>query len=117
MKRHRRTKAEMEAAREVKAETAPVELPVALAQGEAKYLNGIGFKFQWLQDLISKYGLTKIVYIHKFKAFRCFIENRCVDWMDVNDLSKLNGGQDLDNVLLKYQPLEKKRQLIKTSWR
>jgi hypothetical protein len=63
-----------------------------IACDEKTYLIGKEFKFEWLHDLAEQYGFDKFEYLHKFRAFRCYREGRHVDWVDINDLSLINGG-------------------------
>jgi hypothetical protein len=40
-----------------------------------------------------------------------------LDWIDVNDLSLLNGGRRLDEIRLKHQAVSPKRAVIQYAWR
>ena len=84
---------------------------------EREYLLDKGFKFEWLDLLATQYGFNKFEYLHKFKAFRCYQKLKHLDWIDINDLSLLNGGRRLDEILLKHQVVSPKRAVIKYSWR
>ena len=84
---------------------------------ERQYLLSRDFKFEWLDLLAAQYGFDKFEYLHKFKAFRCYREGKHLDWIDINDLSLLNGGRRLDEILLKHQVVSPKRAVIKYSWR
>ena len=91
-----------------KKETPPVEVVC----DEREYLQEKSFKFEWLDLLASQYGFDKFEYLHKFRAFRCYRENKHLDWIDVNDLSLLNGGRRLDEIRLKHQAVSPKRDVI-----
>jgi hypothetical protein len=84
---------------------------------ERQYLLSRDFKFEWLDLLAAQYGFDKFEYLHKFKAFRCYREGKHLDWIDVNDLSLLNGGRRLDEILLKHQAVSPKRAVIQYAWR
>ena len=96
-----------------KKETPPVEVIC----DEREYLQEKSFKFEWLELLASQYGFDKFEYLHKFRAFRCYRENKHLDWIDVNDLSLLNGGRRLDEIRLKHQAVSPKRAVIQYAWR
>jgi hypothetical protein len=81
------------------------------------HLKGVGFDLKWLETLAVEYQLSKLEYVHKFRAFRCYQDDRHVDWVDINDLSLLNGGRRLEEILLKHQPVSLKRAVIKYPWR
>ena len=84
---------------------------------ERQYLLSRDFKFEWLDLLSAQYGFDKFEYLHKFRAFRCYREGKHLDWIDVNDLSLLNGGRRLDEILLKHQAVSPKRAVIQYAWR
>jgi hypothetical protein len=84
---------------------------------ERQYLLSRDFKFEWLDLLAAQYGFDKFEYLHKFKAFRCYREGKHLDWIDINDLSLLNGGRRLDEILLKHQAVSPKRAVIQYAWR
>jgi len=84
---------------------------------ERQYLLSRDFKFEWLDLLAAQYGFDKFEYLHKFRAFRCYREGKHLDWIDVNDLSLLNGGRRLDEILLKHQAVSPKRAVIQYAWR
>lgn len=84
---------------------------------DLKFFKSIGLKPEWLVELANKYGFNKFQYMAKFKAFRCFIDDKNVDWVDVNDLSLLNGGVKITEIRLRHQPLSVDRQVIKLPWR
>lgn len=89
---------------------------IALSKDELKFLDSIGVKTEWLASLANQYGFTKFRYMAKFKAFRCYRENRHVDWIDVNDLALLNGSKQLIQIKQKHQQLPVKRRVIKLPW-
>lgn len=91
--------------------------PVEVVCDEREYLQEKGFKFEWLDLLASQYGFDKFEYLHKFKAFRCYRQDKHLDWIDINDLSLLNGGRRLDEILLKHQAVSPKRAVIQYAWR
>ena len=84
---------------------------------ERQYLLSRDFKFEWLDLLAAQYGFDKFEYLHKFKAFRCYREGKHLDWIDINDLSLLNGGRRLDEIRLKHQTVSPKRAVIQYAWR
>ena len=84
---------------------------------ERQYLLSRDFKFEWLELLAAQYGFDKFEYLHKFRAFRCYREDKHLDWIDVNDLSLLNGGRRLDEIRLKHQTVSPKRAVIQYAWR
>lgn len=84
---------------------------------EKAYLTEKKFKFEWLDSLAEQYAFDKFEYLHKFRAFRCYRENKHLDWIDVNDLSLLNGGRRLDEIRLKHQAVSPKRAVIQYAWR
>jgi hypothetical protein len=110
---------EVEAPVEVKKKGRPKkETPsVEVVCDEQQYLLSRDFKFEWLDLLAAQYGFDKFEYLHKFKAFRCYREGKHLDWIDINDLSLLNGGRRLDEILLKHQAVSPKRAVIQYAWR
>ena len=80
-------------------------------------LKKIGFNFEWLDNLHNEYGFSKFEYVHKFQAFRCYKDDKHVDWIDINDLSLLNGGRALVVILLKHGRVSPKRAVIQYKWR
>jgi|TARA_R110002124_G_scaffold286087_1_gene465882 hypothetical protein len=85
--------------------------------GEREYLSSKGFKFEWLDLLATQYGFNKLEYLHKFKAFRCYRKEKHVDWIDINNVSLLNGGRSIDQILLKHQAVSPKQAVIQYAWR
>jgi hypothetical protein len=88
-----------------------------IACDEKPYLIDLGFKFEWLYDLAEQYGFEKFEYIHKFRAFRCYRAGKHVDWVDINDLSLINGGRRLVEIRLKHQAVSPRRAVIQYPWR
>jgi len=90
---------------------------VELSELDKIFLKGLNFNSEWLASLANQYDFDKFQYLHKFRAFRCYRGNMHVEWISVNDLSLLNGGRPLCEILLKHTPLSDKRQIIKYNWR
>ena len=84
---------------------------------EKAYLTEKKFKFEWLNSLAAQYGFDKFEYLHKFRAFRCYKEDRHLDWVDINDLSLINGGRRLEEIRLKHQAVSPRRAVIQYPWR
>ena len=110
---------EVEAPVEIKKKGRPKKeaLSVEVVCDERQYLLSRDFKFEWLDLLAAQYGFDKFEYLHKFKAFRCYRQGKHLDWIDINDLSLLNGGRRLDEILLKHQAVSPKRAVIQYAWR
>ena len=81
------------------------------------FFSRIGLDIEWLYPIANQYNFNRFQYMSKFKAFRCYRDNKQLDWIDVNDLGLLNGGKELCPILLKHQMLNKKKQVIKLNWR
>jgi hypothetical protein len=81
------------------------------------HLDSIGCQLSWLDKLNEKYGFERFEYIHKFRAFRCYLDGQHVDWVDVNDLALINGHRRLENILLRHMQVDVKRAVIKYPWR
>lgn len=84
---------------------------------EKAYLTQKKFQFEWLDSLAEQYGFDKFEYLHKFRAFRCYREDRHLDWVDINDLSLINGGRRLEEIRLKHQAVSPRRAVIQYPWR
>ena len=84
---------------------------------DAEHFKKIGFDVAWLSKIAEQYKVDRFQYIHKFRAFRVYVNGAHVDWLDVNDAALLNGNRRVENILLKHQPLPKKRQVIQYPWR
>lgn len=103
------------------AESAPVEYQAdfvidGVSPSDESLFDSLGINYRKVLDgLAVKYGFTKFQYMGKFNAFRCYIENNHVDWADINDISRLSGGQDVMNILSKYSKSPKP--VIKMKWR
>lgn len=100
-------------------ETEPeeVKLEVIVSEAELSFLTSIGLESEWLEALASEYGFTKFKYMHKFRAFRCFIGDRNVDWISVNDLGLLHGQRMLTEIKIHHQYLSAQKAIIKLPWR
>ena len=81
------------------------------------YLHDKGFDFKWLNSLAKQYGFDKFEYLHKFRSWRCYKEDRHLDWISVNDLSLINGGKRLVEILLKHQEVSPDKAVIQYHWR
>ena len=81
------------------------------------HLDSIGCQLSWLDKLNEQYGFERFEYIHKFRAFRCYLDGQDVDWIDVNDLALINGHRRLENILLRHMQVDIKRAVIKYPWR
>lgn len=81
------------------------------------HLDSIGCQLSWLDKLNEKYGFERFEYIHKFRAFRCYLDGHHVDWVDVNDLALINGHRRMENILLRHVQVDVKRAVIKYPWR
>ena len=84
---------------------------------EPDHLKSVGFDMDWLGGLADQYQLDKFEYLHKFRAFRCYKGGQHVDWIDINDLSLLNGKRRLEDIRLRHQPISPKRAVINYPWR
>ena len=84
---------------------------------EKAYLTEKKFQFEWLDSLAEQYGFDKFEYLHKFRAFRCYKEDKHLDWVDINDLSLINGGRRLEEIRLKHQAVSPRRAVIQYPWR
>ena len=84
---------------------------------QRSYLDGKDFDFKWLDSLAKQYGFDKFEYLHKFRSWRCYKEDRHLDWISVNDLSLINGGKRLVEILLKHQEVSPKKAVIQYHWR
>ena len=84
---------------------------------EKAYLTQKKFQFEWLDSLAEQYGFDKFEYLHKFRAFRCYKKDRHLDWVDINDLSLINGGRRLEEIRLKHQAVSPRRAVIQYPWR
>ena len=93
------------------------KLEVMITECDMKFFDTIGLKVEWLASLANQYAFTRFEYMHKFKAFRCYRGGKQVDWIDVNDLSLLNGGAHLFEIMQKHQPVEPRRAVINLKWR
>jgi len=90
---------------------------IVITEADKKFFDQIGFDIKWLYPIANQYDFDRFQYMKKFKAFRCYRGNSHIDWISVNDLGLLNVKKDLTEILLKHQPLNKKKQIIKLAWR
>tara|TARA_R110000751_G_scaffold2394_2_gene12546 strand:- start:1176 stop:1565 length:390 start_codon:yes stop_codon:yes gene_type:complete len=90
---------------------------VEIVCDEKAYLTEKKFNFGWLQSLAERYGFDKFEYLHKFRAFRCYRQNKHLDWIDINNLSLINGGRRLEEIRLKHQVVSPARAVIQYPWR
>lgn len=44
----------------------------------------------WLDRIANEYRFDKIEHVPKFAAFRCFQNNRCVEWINYKELANEN---------------------------
>lgn len=89
-----------------------------IADRRAKDLfSALGIKEDWLYSIANQYGFSRLEYISKFKSFRCYLDGRCVDWVSLNDLSKINGGANVIEIRNETRPVEKEKRVIKLKWR
>ena len=88
-----------------------IDIPLACNNSDHEYFEQIGFKPAWLARYMEK-GITSFQYIHKFRAFRCYIDEQHVDWVDINRVALDAGKRELCEILLRYQPIPKDRQVL-----
>jgi hypothetical protein len=93
------------------------KLEVKIDTAGYNQLKSMGVKDEWLVKIARQYNFTKLEYMDKFKSFRCYIGNKCVDWVSVNDLSADNGGGKLVEIINKTRPIDSKKRVIKFAWR
>jgi len=93
------------------------EKNVIVVRDDDGFLDKIGAKQEWLGNLALQYNFDRFEYVHKFRAFRCYRGAQHVEWVDVNELSLLNGGRRLVEIRLKHQPVSKSREIIERPWR
>ena len=75
-----------------KVETIKPKVDIICDKRSRDLFAALGIKEEWLYSIANQYGFSKLEYISKFKSFRCYLGDKCVDWVSLNDLSKLNGG-------------------------
>lgn len=88
------------------------QIPMRVNNSDHIYLEKIGFKEHWLAKYIEEDGIEEFEYIHKFRAFRCYLNGQHVDWIDVNRVALDNGARELCEILLAHQPLPENRKVI-----
>ena len=101
---------------QVKAPKAP-KVSINITKADEAFFKSIGLQVEWLASLANRYDFSRFEYIHKFRAFRCYREDDHVEWIDVNELALSNNKQEITQILQKYQPLQKDKQIIKMLWR
>lgn len=88
------------------------QIPLDANNSDLIYLESIGFKEHWLARYMEDYNIESFEYIHKFRAFRCYLNKRHVDWIDINRVSLDSGERELCEILLPHQPLPQHRKVI-----
>jgi len=88
------------------------QIPMQVNNSDHIYLNSVGFKEAWLGKYMDEDGIEKFEYIHKFRAFRCYIKGQHVDWVDINRIALDNGAREVCEILLSHQPLPQHRKVI-----
>jgi hypothetical protein len=88
------------------------KIPLKCNNSDLKYFDRIGFKEHWLAKYIEEDGIEEFQYIHKFRAFRCYINGMHVDWIDINRVSLDHGQRELCEILLPHQPVASHRKVI-----
>lgn len=84
---------------------------------DEKHFKEINFDLKWLDKIADQYDVEQFQYVHKFRAFRVYVDGAHRDWVDVNDCALLNGHRKVEVIRTKYQPLNKRRQMISYPWR
>lgn len=87
-------------------------IPMKINNSDLIYLNKVGFKEHWLAKYMEDDKIEHFEYIHKFRAFRCYIDGQHVDWIDVNRVALDNGEREVCDILLPHQPLPSHRKII-----
>ena len=100
-----------------KVETIKPKVDIIADKRAKELLASLGIKDDWLYSIANQYGFSKLEYIRKFMSFRCYLGDKCVDWVDLNDLSRLNGGGNVIKIPNKTRPVEKEKKVIKLKWR
>ena len=93
------------------------KLEVKIDKTSYDLMKALGIKDEWIASIANRYGFTKLEYMDKFKAFRCYIDGRCVDWFSLNDLSISNGGGNVVEIINPNRPVDKKKRIINFPWR
>ena len=93
------------------------KIQITITEKDSNFFKSIGFKAEWLASIANQYDFDRFHYVHKFRAFRCYQGNKHLDWISLNDLGLLNIKQELTQTLMKHQPLQKNKQIIKLPWR
>ncbi len=97
--------------------SAKKSIEVVVTKEDKAFLESVEFDGEWLASIANQYDFNRFVYVHKFKAFRCYQNNNQLDWVSINDLSLINLKKEITHTLLKHQPLQKDKQVIKLPWR
>lgn len=92
-------------------------IQIDITKDNQAFFDSIGFKSEWLASIANQYDFTRFHYVHKFKAFRCYRNNNHVDWISLNDMGLINVKKEITEILMKHQPLQKNKQIIKLPWR
>lgn len=100
-----------------KAETIKPKVDIICDKRAKDLFAALGIKDDWFYSLANQYGFSRLEYISKFKSFRCYLGDKCVDWVSLNDLSRLNGGANVIQITNKTRPVEKSKAVIKLKWR
>jgi len=90
---------------------------ISLSESDKKFLDNISLETEWLMSLANQYNFNRFHYVHKFRAFRCYRDNKHLDWVSINDLSLDNVKKELIQIIMKHQPLQKNKQIINYPWR
>lgn len=88
------------------------QIPLDCNKSDLNYFDAIGFKEHWLAKYIEDHQIERFQYIHKFRAFRCYLNGQHVDWIDINQVSIDNGSRELCEILMPHQPLPSHRRVI-----
>lgn len=78
-------------------------------------LKNYGFSEKWLEALSIQYGFEKYEYLEKFKAFRCYKGGKHEDWIDINNLSVLNGEKPKAQIKQRHSKVQ--NPVIQYPWR
>ncbi len=93
------------------------KLDVYLGEFGKKYLESIGFDFDWFASVATQYRIDKFEYLHKFRAFRAYRGGKHVDWITINDFGLCNGKRNMVEILLKHSEPSKDRRVFDFNWR
>jgi hypothetical protein len=93
------------------------QIDVVLGEFGKQYLESIGFDFDWFATMATKYRIDKFEYMHKFRAFRAYREDKHVDWITINDFGLCNGKRNMVEILLKHSEPAAERRVFDFHWR